>query len=204
MNDDAELDDLIKREIESRTWFILCQSRNSRVSRWVQAEVDMIEGLDDKVYEVIELDRDLESQIDRATALSKRATVFISYAGADADIATALRSALLDRDYRVFFDQADLVSGAPWAGQISAAIDSAVERGFFLLLLSPAALESDFVRDECEHMLQRHADAVRTANIVPVVVREPEAVRDVLPPGPLTELHAFDLTAGELSRRIKS
>ena len=87
MDDDSSLDDLIRREIEARTWFILCDSPNAKASRWVQEEVEVIKALEGKVYEEIDLDDDLEQQIERVTALSKRATVFISHTREDSDVA---------------------------------------------------------------------------------------------------------------------
>ena len=35
LNDHAELHDLIRREIEARTGFLLCDSQAARQSRWV-------------------------------------------------------------------------------------------------------------------------------------------------------------------------
>ncbi len=39
LSDDAEIDQLIKREIDCRTRFIFCESAHSRTSRWVQSEI---------------------------------------------------------------------------------------------------------------------------------------------------------------------
>ena len=40
LNDDNEIDELIKREIDSREKFILCDSKNAQNSKWVQEEVN--------------------------------------------------------------------------------------------------------------------------------------------------------------------
>ena len=42
IDDDDELDSLIKREIDSRPYFLLCNSKNARNSRWVKEEVEYI------------------------------------------------------------------------------------------------------------------------------------------------------------------
>ena len=39
LNDDDEIDDLIKREIDSRGRFILCDSENARNSEWVHRPI---------------------------------------------------------------------------------------------------------------------------------------------------------------------
>lgn len=81
MNDEDELDSLIKREIESRTDFILCDSENARLSRWVQKEVKFIKSLG-RHYEVINVDNiDLDpvkakTQIHQ---LSKKTTLIIAF-----------------------------------------------------------------------------------------------------------------------------
>ena len=35
LTDDSEIEDLIKREIDAREWFVFANSENSRKSRWV-------------------------------------------------------------------------------------------------------------------------------------------------------------------------
>jgi TIR domain len=62
LNDDSEIDDLIKREIEARNWFILCESENTKKSKWVNAEIEFIKGLEGKVYEIIDLEKDIDYQ----------------------------------------------------------------------------------------------------------------------------------------------
>ena len=44
LGDDDEIDDLIRREIEARTWFILCESDNARTSTWVKRELQIIKN----------------------------------------------------------------------------------------------------------------------------------------------------------------
>ena len=51
LTEHSELDELIKREIEARTWFLLCDSDNARSSSWVQAEVAYIKELGRKYHE---------------------------------------------------------------------------------------------------------------------------------------------------------
>ncbi len=39
---ETEVHELIRKEIEARKWFVLCDSENSRNSKWVQAEIEII------------------------------------------------------------------------------------------------------------------------------------------------------------------
>lgn len=144
LDDDSDLDDLIRREIEARTWFILCDSPNAKASRWVQEEVKLVKSLEGKVHKVIDLDEDLDTQIERVTAFSRRAKVFISHVDDDIDIAEALRSALRSQDFAVFAEYWDLALGTPYLKAIASAID---EAGYYLLLLSPDAVRSELRGD---------------------------------------------------------
>ena len=44
LNDEEEIDSLIKRKIDCRTRFIFCDSDNARKSHWVQKEVEYIKS----------------------------------------------------------------------------------------------------------------------------------------------------------------
>jgi TIR domain len=97
-NDDSELDDLICREIESRNFFLLCDSENARAARYVQMEVEIIKSLADKVYRTISLGGDWPEQLRSIRELSRQATVFISYARVDSQVAQSLATSLLAHD----------------------------------------------------------------------------------------------------------
>jgi hypothetical protein len=182
LGDDAEVDNLIRREIEARTWFVLCDSENARSSRWVLSELEIIKNLAEKVYEVIDLDSGLEDQLARIDRLSKRATVFLSYARPDEAIADRLRQALLDRDYAVWNPRTDLAPGDNWTNEIRRAVQNAMTNGLFVLLLSPAALESSSVQMELDYALELEAQL--PGRLVPVLVSPiesemlPRVVRD--------------------------
>lgn len=55
LKDDEEIDSLIKREIDCRTRFILCDSKEARKSKWVRKEVEYIKSKD-RILEIIDLD----------------------------------------------------------------------------------------------------------------------------------------------------
>ena len=59
LNDDDEIDLLIKREIDSRQKFILCNSVNARNSKWVQKEVDYIKRKN-RLWEKVDIDASIE------------------------------------------------------------------------------------------------------------------------------------------------
>jgi hypothetical protein len=194
--DSALLPNLLRREIEARTWFLLCDSLHSRSSDWVQQEREIVRHLEDKVYEEVDLDSegDLESFLQRvkekARRLSRRATVFISYSQKDGEIARRIADRLRREEYQVF-DVHSLHSGQDWAAEITSAIDEAARRGFVLVLLSKSAAESRFVQQEVQY-----AFSIKSA-VVPVIIDDAPAVLASLPDHiefMLSRLQYFDLT----------
>lgn len=93
------------------------------------------------------LERDLPTELHKLDRLSKRATVFHSYARQDQKIAERIRRALQNHDYSVCFDSA-VRPGRDWSSVLHSAINDAVARGFVLVLLSPASLTSPWCKQE--------------------------------------------------------
>ncbi len=151
LTDHSELDGLIKREIEARTWFLLCDSQNARESPWVQAEAAFIKELEGKYHETIDLKEPIETQLERIERLCRRATVFVSCSAQDRPIANRMHDALIKHDYSVWLDTEALPAGSNWMQEITSAIDRAVARGFVLLLLSPNSVRSQFVGHEIQY-----------------------------------------------------
>ena len=195
-HDNARLPQLISDEIKSRTWFVLCDSDNARSSEWVQEEVRLVKAIEGraKSFVTIDLERDLEAQLWKLTELSKRATVFLSYAYKDREVAEAIYRELAKQDYRVFFDAVSISSGDRWESTIKAAIGEAVERGFVFLLLSPDYLRSDDCAQERSQAFQILGSRPLN-NIVPIIVKDRALVLRQLPDD-LETLKGVDLTEG--------
>ena len=190
LDDDSEVDDLVRREIETRTWFVLCDSTNARDSRWVQTEIEIIKSLEGKVFVALDLDDDFDDQLRKIDTISKRSTVFISHHEADKEIAQSIASALREQDYAVVSGEG-LAEGDDLAAGVTGQIRPATERGFFLLLLSPEAVGSLWIREELE-VAYAEADArERRASVMPVVVRDHQTTLCLLSSSPeLTRLIA--------------
>ena len=134
LDDNSALGDFIRREIEARTWFLLCDSANARVSRWVQEEVSIIKAMPNKLYEQVDLMRPLTEQIERIDALCRRATVYLSYARDDSrEHARQLYDLLQANDY--FVREPDLISSSSrtWQQEIADVVDNALEHGIVLI-----------------------------------------------------------------------
>ncbi len=196
VNDRSELHELIKREIRARKWFVLCDSENSKKSRWVQEEVEIIKGLPGKIYETVDLQTDLDKQIRRIDALSRRITVYISYSHRDdRSFAHRLKQYIGAHGYSVF-DFGSLSAGSDWRKEAKNAIDDATKRGFFLVLLSPSALQSKAVKDEVIYALEKFGS--KGCNIIPIMI-EQVSLRELDwdTESPLDHIQYLDFTKGE-------
>lgn len=199
--DNARLPQLIKDEIEARTWFVLCDSDNAKNSNWVQEERRIVEAMEDKsrFYVTVDLARDIDAQRDKLALLSKRATVFLSYARPDREIAEQIYHALSKQDYRVFFDVESIDPGMHWAGTITSALEDAMDRGFVLLLLSNDYLTSLWCAHERSYAFEVLGS--RPNNIVPVIIKDRAQVVAGLP-ADLQRIQYVDFTAGDLRANI--
>ena len=169
LNDDDEVDDLIRREIESRSWFILCDSANARKSRWVQAEILVIKGLPTKTYKQINLDDsslDLEAEL---FSLTRKASVFLSYAKRDSTIAENIRNELRKHDFGVFSDLA-LRSEEDWQVRPQAELHNAARRGAVLILLSRESVRSEWQQREVALAAEISKMGWGRSNIIPVYI----------------------------------
>ena len=98
LENDTEIFELIKREIKARDRFILCDSPNSRSSKWVQKEIEYIKSLN-RPYEIIDLDAD-ESVINECIErFDRRSSVYI-WSTSD-EIADQLSKRLIGKSFKV-------------------------------------------------------------------------------------------------------
>ena len=78
--DDARLPELIRDEIKARTLFVLCNTRASRRSRWVKQEIERVKPVTKRPRQavvVMNLERDLQTELPKHDRLSQRASVFL-------------------------------------------------------------------------------------------------------------------------------
>ena len=100
LNDEEEVNDLIKREIDSRNRFILCDSKNAKKSKWVKTEVDYIKSKE-RMYQVIDLEKSIESIKRQIDTFIFRSSVFVSYSHEDEKLAKSIIKELKKHDFRI-------------------------------------------------------------------------------------------------------
>lgn len=170
LNDDDEIDGLIKREIDCRTRFILCDSENSRKSKWVQREIEYIKS-QQKPYEIIDLSKNDNEILEQLKEVRRRSKLFISYARKDQVLATHIFNRLSKYDYDVFIDYNNINVGDIFAFSIKNAIKSSVSNGYIIALLTENGLQSEWVNHEIKYA--REYDKVHKPggqSIIPVVI----------------------------------
>ena len=156
LSNDDEIDDLIKREIDCRTRFIICDSENSQASKWVKSEVEYIKS-QQRTYETIDLSKsemEIEEQLDK---LVKSTRIFLSYSRSDYELVNAVYSHICKYDIRCFFEAESLAS-VNFQKQISHALSLAKDFGFIAFFASQHSLSSPYCMKEVQEAVELGAN----------------------------------------------
>lgn len=150
LESDEEIYDLITREIDVRTRFILCDSENARSSYWVKKEMDYISNHEPpRSFLRIDLSQSddvIHSQLD---SYINQMNIFLSYPIKHHDLFNKIRSRLNKYDLKVIPDS-DLTSGDIFAHTLEEQISYVANNGYFVLLYSKDITNSIFVTYEFE------------------------------------------------------
>lgn len=163
LNDNDEILDLIKREIDAREWFLLVDSKNARESNWVKTEVEYIKSKDSKKMISVSLDNQ-EDIIPVLSRLSNSMRVFLSYSHKDRYIAQAIYSGCLKHDFKVFYDLESIRVGNDWTVSSTNALEEAAKHGCVVIIISENSVNSDFVVRELNLAVSQKA------YILPIIV----------------------------------
>lgn len=162
LEDEEEIADLIKREIDAREWFVFVDSENSRKSRWVKLERDYITKTDQKKILSVCIDED-DAINDLVNRIKHNLRVFISYSHFDSALENTVREKLKEKDYLVFSDE-DLCVGSDWVEEISNMIADASKDGCVIALITENSMRSEYVKKEIMFAVQEKG------NVIPVLV----------------------------------
>ena len=148
--EDSELDGLIKREIQARNFFVLCDSAKARSSRWVREEQAYVRSLPDKSIHFIDLAAPWKEQQAIIRRAVTAATVFASYSFASADRVMPYLQHLMDNDIAVH-EPADLSSGDLWTETVIDELEETARLGVFVGFLTHDTLASAWALAEMQH-----------------------------------------------------
>ena len=167
LDSDEETYNLITREIDVRTRFILCDSENARASEWVKREMDYIISKEPKrSYEILDMSKpieELKSQLDKYT---NQTNIFISYARSDKKMCEYICNRLRKYDLKVLCDYEFLDSGRDFAEENKKEIQHAANNGYFITLFTTDYIKSDYCLYEISY-----AKSIG-ANIIPIAIDE--------------------------------
>ncbi len=114
--------------------------------------------------------------------------VFISYACEDGELARRLSRSLQDAGFDVWLDENNILPGDNWAEKVSQALK---ESQAMVVLVSPAAMDSKWVRHEIEFALGAKEYSGR---LVPVFVGPRDKIPKDKLPWSLRRLRGIELT----------
>ena len=159
LNDDTEVFDLIKREIDARKQFVFIESENSKKSKWVSREREYVRQCPDKIIHTVTLDEILSSPQEAADKLLYSMRVYISYRKRDFHAASAIFKELEKQDFQVWYD--DFLTNVYSMDELTAKIREACEYGAVVLILNERSLEPN-----CYQMKYEYPFAMREGGFV--------------------------------------
>jgi len=187
MENEDEINELLKREIDARQRFILCDSPNAQASKFVQSEVDYICSKK-RMYEVIDisrLDMDKLSSNEDVTKLIKpflrRTKVFLSFSDDSKSLAWLIKSMLSTKGFTVvdsdsvYYEAYKEIPGSVsnYSAQIECLakkflggyIESTLKEGYVLSLISKKSQKNNLQYFEVEKALE-----INPSQILPIIV----------------------------------
>ncbi len=167
LDDDSEIEDLIKREIDAREWFVFVNSENSRKSKWVTLEREYITRTDSKKIITVDLENE-QSVADAIHKITHNLRVFLSYSAKDETLVRRIKNRLQKKDYLVFFAPDSIPVGSSFAHVITNAITEASQEGCVMVLITPNSVNSEYIFKEIDIAYSRKG------NIVPVMIGDVE------------------------------
>lgn len=153
LDDDSEVEDLIKREIDAREWFVFLDSENSRNSKWVSLEREYITKTNKKKIITINLD-DTSAINNRMRKITHGLRTFLAYSKKDATTAKAIQRRLAEKDYLVY-DLDKISSEIDWAEAIADMLAEVAESGITIALITDDFLHSQWAKRELPFVLDK-------------------------------------------------
>lgn len=150
LSNDDEINDLIRREIDCRTRFIICDSENARASKWVQSEINYIKSKA-RTFEVLDLSASDDIIKQKLDLMINSSRIFVSYSRRDIEIVRSVISHVRKYDIRLFWDGEDfgVYSGSyDFVQTILTALSSASQ---VFVFASRNYFSSEWARKELEY-----------------------------------------------------
>lgn len=193
LNDDSEIEDLIKREIDSREWFVFANSENARKSKWVSLEREYINRTNSKKIIEVEIYEPNAIQ-DLVEKISHNLRIFIAYSHKDRLLAHRIYRKLGQKDYQCFIDTEDLLEFGNLMDMLNKELIAAAQNGAVLALITENSVHSAFVKSEILRAIELRG------NVIPVLIAD-VALDSVLEQA-LASTHQYHLPANPTNKEI--
>lgn len=155
-----ELDNLIKREIDSREWFVFCESPAASESEYVQMEKTyIIQNGKQKVWS-IDMSLSIDEILNKVKEICTLIKVYISYARYDgSEIYNLLANALIQKDFDVWDSESNLHPGE-FQNPLYDTIQQTVENGFAVILVTDSFAHSEWCLKELDWLVSSKAKII--------------------------------------------
>lgn len=169
LKEKPEVLELLKREIDVRPRFLLCDSPNAKASEFVDEEVKYIKSLN-RQYVTVDLDDEV-SYDEKIRELKRRSQIFLSYSRQDYDLVKNLTIALQEVGFNVWLDREQLIAGCCFQEQIMTAIRDSMDKGYFIPIISKSYLDREWCREELKAAVLYNA-GLSDQRVIPVCTDE--------------------------------
>ena len=173
LSDDSEIEELIKREIDAREWFVFVDSENSRKSKWVTLEREYISRTNSK--KIVTINIDDETSVSAGVDKIKHSLrVFLSYSPKDSALAKPVIRKLHEKDYLVYEPGAvPYMDGMSMLDDVTTNIRLAAEEGCVVALLTADSVKDKWLRNE---LMYAHHKEARLLTVIVGDVKIPKAL----------------------------
>jgi len=143
----TELEDLIKREIKARDWFVYCESAEAEKSVYVQMEREYVAALEKKMIWRIDMSKPIPDILEQVRKIVTDIHLFVLYSYRDKDLVHPLIGVLQERDYCIL-TEADFRPGGNAFRQVSQEMLKSAAYGAFLMILTKESIHNYFMMQE--------------------------------------------------------
>lgn len=194
MENEDEINELLKREIDARHRFILCDSPNAKASKFVQSEVEYIQSKK-RMYEIIDLSRiDIDSHDIEKNVISlikpfrRRTKVFLSFYDDCWKLSSMVKHTLEEKGFTVkdsetvYYEAEDGMRGAEASAYyyqdldrlvkifVESYIKTILDDGYVVSLISRKSYRSEYQYFELEK-----ANEINPSQILPILIDDIQA-----------------------------
>ena len=197
-DNNEQLEEFIKKEIEARNIFIYCRSRNSERSPWVQKELEYINKFNSKRLFTIDIEQPLQNTLvcllESIANILKKNRIFLSCAHGEPDFTfgNSLEVTLNKYGYEVF--RYKKISNDL---EYEQALHNSIKEGVVVPVISHHSLYSYYCKKELETALYYYENNYSSGTIVPIYYGIKKNIAQALLPTSLANIEGIEIGSNE-------